>query len=201
MRKIRKALTSFCTFPPPAEVAVVSSKITYWDFCDLLQVNFGAACKGYDASKAHQAFCLILALLSDYRLEILFLSHSTLLLCFSLFSSTLYFSTSSKALFKRTSVALWVAAACFWARFRFSNSYLRKDKSNKNIINNGVLMNPVSTTHLQKGSPLKAEESVNFFGLQIESVSKTILLLKHPLLLWNLEKGSFSSLFFKLLLE
>lgn len=52
----------------------------------------------------------------------------TLLVCLSLLSSTLYFSASSRARFKRTSVALWLVAACFCNLLLFSNSCVVKKK-------------------------------------------------------------------------
>lgn len=55
----------------------------------------------------------------------------TLLLCFTLFSSILYLSASSSALFKRTSVVPWLAEACFCARLRFSSSYAMSQNREK----------------------------------------------------------------------
>lgn len=52
----------------------------------------------------------------------------TLLFCFNLFNSSLYFSASSRALFKRTSIALWMVAACVCSRLLFSNSCVIKQK-------------------------------------------------------------------------
>lgn len=74
-----------------------------------------------------------------------------------------------------------------------------KDKPNENIMNNEIDLwcsNESCINSTQKAHPWKLKGLVNFYGLETESVSKTILLLKHPLLLWNLEKGFFSSLFF-----
>lgn len=51
----------------------------------------------------------------------------TLFVCFILFSWVLSFSTSSRALFRRTSVVLCEAAACLWDLFKSSTSYTVRD--------------------------------------------------------------------------
>lgn len=58
----------------------------------------------------------------------------TLFICFILFSWVFNLSTSSKALFRRTSTLLWTAAACFWDLFRFSISYTEHSRRSYGVI-------------------------------------------------------------------
>lgn len=51
------------------------------------------------------------------------MSMLTLFICFILLSWVFNLSTSSKALFRRTSTVLWTASACLWDLFRSSIFY------------------------------------------------------------------------------
>lgn len=53
----------------------------------------------------------------------------TLLLCFSLITSRLALSASSRARFRRTSRVLWLAEACLCARLSVSSSCERSDSN------------------------------------------------------------------------